>query len=213
MSHWDVMHDRLVALAGDGLSATDIASALSEQFRTVVTRNAVIGYCHRKSIRFGASLSPAQKDERARQLAQRRKRIVAHMARQESQAVKDCVDQRLMDAAREMRASVTAEETPAPQPFAVIAEVAPVAHDERRYGPVSLLDIRQDQCRFIAGEPSASEPCFCGMKVRAASSYCDAHHARVYTRPPKPGRTTEEKEAEEARRLFALRQSRRKAAA
>lgn len=203
MSHWDVMHDRLVALAGEGLSATELANALSEEFRTVVSRNAVIGYCHRKSIRFGASLSPAQKDERARQLAERRKRIAAHMARQESQAVKDCAGQRLMDAAREMRASVRAEETPSPQPSPVIAEVALVAHDDRRYGPASILDVRQDQCRFIAGEPSASEPCFCGMKVRAMSSYCDTHHVVTYTRT----RTPEEKQSDDARRMSALRRN------
>jgi hypothetical protein len=44
---------------------------------------------------------------------------------------------------------------------------------------VLFLDIEQDQCRFIAGDPTADAMC-CGDPVQLGSPYCPAHHARCY---------------------------------
>jgi len=44
------MHDRLAGLASDGFSAKQIAVTLTREFRVNVTRNAVIGRCHRQGM-------------------------------------------------------------------------------------------------------------------------------------------------------------------
>lgn len=48
---------------------------------------------------------------------------------------------------------------------------------------VSLVDARDDQCRFIASDPRAGEVTFCGHLVKPQSSYCPHHHARVWVKP------------------------------
>lgn len=45
---------------------------------------------------------------------------------------------------------------------------------------VSMMDLTDSQCRFIAEEPR--EATFCGHQVKDGSSYCPHHHARVWVK-------------------------------
>lgn len=46
-----------------------------------------------------------------------------------------------------------------------------------------LVDLEDDQCRFIWGDPRTPDSGYCGCKKAPGSSYCAGHHARVYTAP------------------------------
>ena len=46
-------------------------------------------------------------------------------------------------------------------------------------GLVNITDLKAHQCRWIEGDPRG-EHGYCGQPVRADSSYCHGHHARVY---------------------------------
>ena len=46
---------------------------------------------------------------------------------------------------------------------------------------LTLMDLDDNQCRFIAGEPR--EALYCGHKVQDGSSYCPHHHARLWVKP------------------------------
>ncbi|HLH51730.1 MAG TPA: hypothetical protein VKV96_20495 [Roseiarcus sp.] len=49
----------------------------------------------------------------------------------------------------------------------------------------------QGGCRFIAGDPrevmAKGEAIYCGKPAQPNSAYCEAHHARCYTRAQGPG--------------------------
>lgn len=200
--NWDQMQSRLIDHVAEGLAASDIAARLTDEFDCNVTRNALIGRCFRLRISIGARLSPAQKDDLLRRLDDEKsagKPLRPWRPRIEKRRV--CFDAAPVFATREPQVRTLA--LPALARGEGPAFDAPLAPAELTYGPSSLLEIRQDQCRFIAGEPSAFEPCFCGMKVRAASSYCGDHHAVTYTRT----RTPDERKSDEARRLAALRRN------
>lgn len=198
--NWDQMQARLIDHVADGLGSGDIAARLSDEFDCNVTRNAVIGRCFRMTLSIGAPLSTAQKDDVRRRLDDEKsagKPLRAWRPMIEKRRV--CFD--ASPVITDRRPQVRTLVLPAVVKDADPAFDAPPAPAELTYGPASLLDIRQDQCRFIAGEPSASCPCMCGMKVRAGASYCESHHARVYTR----ARTPKSKQADDARRMSAKR--------
>ena len=45
----------------------------------------------------------------------------------------------------------------------------------------SLLDLRSDSCRYIAGEPNGLETLYCGQeRAHRKTSYCPEHHALCY---------------------------------
>jgi GcrA cell cycle regulator len=51
------------------------------------------------------------------------------------------------------------------------------------FSPVTLLDLRQSHCRFIAGDPTERAAIYCGAgKERPSSPYC-AYHARICYNP------------------------------
>lgn len=42
---------------------------------------------------------------------------------------------------------------------------------------ISIIDVRDGQCRWIEGQPSGG---CCGHPTRGGSSYCEFHHAIAY---------------------------------
>lgn len=52
----------------------------------------------------------------------------------------------------------------------------------------SLLDLKEDTCRWPVGDPSSPGFFFCGGKPEANSPYCAGHHARAYLRLIQPER-------------------------
>lgn len=96
-------------------------------------------------------VSPAPRGTIRRQIA----RVVKKAARKES-LPKPPTDPR----------KVRKVETPLPEPVSL---------------RVSLMDLTDSQCRFIADEPNNAT--FCGHRVKEGSSYCPHHHARVWVKP------------------------------
>lgn len=51
----------------------------------------------------------------------------------------------------------------------------------RRYGPVSLIDLTRNDCRFpLWGNHDAPTGMFCGHSVKQGSSYCEDHHKQTH---------------------------------
>lgn len=64
-----------------------------------------------------------------------------------------------------------------------MASRAPCPKPQRRtYGPVSLIDVRRDQCRWITtpGHVPIAELRFCGERIVPGCSWCAEHRARVF---------------------------------
>jgi hypothetical protein len=76
-----------------------------------------------------------------------------------------------------------------------------------RYEPISLLDARLDQCRWIEHEPVGD--CMCGQKVKLGSSWYEAHHKRTFY--PRTRRSQAQVDADEirARKLIQAQRQRR----
>lgn len=69
---------------------------------------------------------------------------------------------------------------PTPRP------VQPLA--PRPAGGIRLVDSREGQCRFIAGQPTADAVC-CGAGTPPGSSWCPSHRRLVFAQPREPRRT------------------------
>jgi GcrA cell cycle regulator len=52
----------------------------------------------------------------------------------------------------------------------------------------SLLELREDTCRWPVGDPSSSRFFFCGAQPAHNKAYCAEHCARAYRRPRAPPR-------------------------
>ena len=53
------------------------------------------------------------------------------------------------------------------------------------YAPVTLADIRPNQCRYIHGDPDGPQTLMCGAKTPLGKDWCRYHHRLVY-HPPQP---------------------------
>ena len=135
-------------LAGKGGSGT--AAILNLRFGNARSRSAVIGRMHRAGLAgyVRAPAPPAVRKAGAPKTSERRKPAVAAPA------------------------AVARPSTPAPRPAP--RRPAGVALPESLR--VGLVDVRDGQCRWIAGEPTAAATC-CGHVADQGSSYCPAHRA------------------------------------
>jgi hypothetical protein len=117
------------------------------------------------------------------------------------------------------RLSLHIGDTPAPKnsskgkPKVRVPKIQPVAfplHDfpdiepepMLGYEPVSILNVRYDQCRWIEGDDYSGD-CCCGEKTKLGSSFCDPHHSRVFVKQRR--RTAAEISADDLRRRLAVR--------
>lgn len=73
------------------------------------------------------------------------------------------------------RIATRAEEKPASLP---VAPMAPVVSRN-----VALLDLKAEDCRYLAGDPRDPAAGFCGHPRQPGSSYCAWHHRACYHRP------------------------------
>jgi hypothetical protein len=44
--------------------------------------------------------------------------------------------------------------------------------------PISMMNVQYNECRWIAGEPSADAP-MCGHRTESGRMYCDHHFTRA----------------------------------
>ena len=140
------------------------------------SRNAVIGKLHRLGLKKPRSLPSADSVYR-KEL--RRRRAAAELASPSS--IKPTV-----------RAS-------GKKPLGMLTQKEPVA-ESIEFDPIpdttadwlipigqrkSLFDLRDDECRFVVGDPHEADYFFCAAPVAQGLPYCPAHAARCYhTRSP-----------------------------
>lgn len=147
----------LTKLWGEGLSASQIASALGGG----VTRNAVIGKVHRLGL-----------SGRAKPGASSASRAVKPRSPASAGAVSDGP-----------RPAVREPDLAGRGPAAVVDtrwadEIAEISETVR----VGILDLRDTMCRWPIGDPSKPDFGFCGGRAVAGLPYC-GHHCRIAYQP------------------------------
>lgn len=179
---WSEKDDAILKkLVDAGYSSSQIALQFS------VTRNSVIGRCHRLGLKLGVNRGAS---ERAAKAVETRK---------------------LNQGALKITLAALRAPTPPPvaiKPVPVKAEVIglfpPVTETpvERSGSGVLFLDRTSFQCAWIDGDPrrvSALELTCCGQKVVTGRSYCARHLKVSLSRPSTPA------QKEHARKLFEAR--------
>ncbi|MBJ3776854.1 GcrA family cell cycle regulator [Acuticoccus mangrovi] len=153
MSWTDDRIETLRKLWADGLSASQIATALGG-----VSRNAVIGKIHR------LGLSGRVKSPKARTPAKRAP-VAPQRPAQPAPA-------RVM-AVGATAVKVVERELPAPV-------VLPEAEIVSLHGGVTLLELTHSCCRWPIGDPSDANFRFCGARTAAGEVYCRAHAEQAF---------------------------------
>lgn len=151
----------------DGLSASQIAAELGG-----VTRNAVIGKVHRlglsgraKTVQSSvARMRPTPAGQPRRQApTQAAARPMAFSSRGNT--------------ALAMSASPAPRQTPAPRIVPI-----EVVETELVCERVTIMELRENMCRWPLGDPSQPEFRFCGGRSTPGAAYCP-HHAQVAYQP------------------------------
>jgi GcrA cell cycle regulator len=153
----------------DGLSASQIAAELGG-----VTRNAVIGKVHRLGLSGRAKSAPSgvsrMRPKTAATQQPRRAAPTSAPRQQHSFGVRG-------NAALAMSAAPAPRPTPAPRVVPIeLVETALVC--ER----VTIMELRENMCRWPLGDPSQPEFRFCGGKSTPGAAYCP-HHSQVAYQP------------------------------
>lgn len=154
MSWTDERIERLKKLWGDGLSASQIAAELGG-----VTRNAVIGKVHRLQLsgRVKTTATTIQRNRKAAARPVARTAVRTVVASRGNLALVQTVE---------------AEEVVAYRPAAEV--VVPIS---RR---ISIMELREDTCRWPLGDPMQPEFVFCGGDCDVGKPYCTAHSAVAF---------------------------------
>lgn len=174
----DAKIERLRQLVGEGLSAAEVAEEFSVIYKANVTRNAIVGKCHRANIPLahtkekrarGAQKVVAQKIAASasiakltqKQIEQRDKRYLAGKAKKKPMG-------RILEIKRPV-----AVEKPNDHLRLVVPKTA-----------IDLIDLENCHCRF----PYGKEPPFkyCGdptADLVGGRPYCAAHQTIVYRKP------------------------------
>jgi GcrA cell cycle regulator len=157
--------EQLKKLWADGLSASQIAAQLGN-----ITRNAVIGKVHRLGLS-GRAKSPSSAAPRPR------KPRSSHMLR---------LSRPSMRGNTALAHAYDMDLEPEPVPYDNIIPIG-----QRR----TLLELKEDTCRWPIGDPGSPEFFFCGGNTVTSLPYC-AYHSRVAYQPAasrrshRPVRTT-----------------------
>jgi len=152
----------LKKLWADGLSASQIAGRLGD-----VTRNAVIGKVHRLGLAGRATTS--------RMRTARPRNRVAHLPLRPTRV------QYRTNGNAALKPVYTPVEKPAVA-LRVVPTVMPQQEDVPEPLRVSLLDLREDMCRWPIGDPQDENFCFCGHPKADGMPYCE-HHGKVAFTP------------------------------
>ncbi len=150
----------------DGLSASQIAAELGG-----VTRNAVIGKVHRLGL-----------SGRAKPAASSVSRMRAKPAGQARRPAP--VPQRPQSFGVRGNVALAAAPAVAPRPAAAprvapleLVETTPLVCER-----VTIMELRENMCRWPLGDPSQQEFRFCGGRSTPGQTYC-AHHAQIAYQP------------------------------
>lgn len=151
----------LKKLWNDGLSASQIAGELGS-----VTRNAVIGKVHRLGLS-GRAKTAGSSTPRPRKQATRAPS--APMGRTNFP----------VRGANALAPQPAAEADVVPLVEPALSEDVVIPFSER----VTIMELRENMCRWPMGDPTTPEFRFCGGKATVGTPYC-AHHCRVAYQPP-----------------------------
>jgi hypothetical protein len=157
----DAQTKMLIKFFNEGHSASVTAKAINGVFQIEKTRNAVIGKWHRMGLI--RELTPEQRLLRS---------SVQSSCVSKPTHRADCgpVIAKRVKILRQLHEEMKqAIQEPPPAPVAV--EDGPLYLD--------LLDVPADGCRFIVSD---SPYLYCARPQRPGSSYCQAHHERMYTK-------------------------------
>jgi GcrA cell cycle regulator len=166
----------LKRLWNDGLSASQIAGELGG-----VTRNAVIGKVHRLGLSGRAKAPAANGAARARKPAPERPAAGVATPGPARGAVALTPQVRQQPEARTE-----------PRQEVVHPDVV-VPFSER----VSIMELRDNMCRWPMGDPTQADFRFCGLKTDAGVPYC-SHHCRIAYQPAGERRREQERRAQRA---------------
>ncbi|PZQ11945.1 MAG: GcrA cell cycle regulator [Ancylobacter novellus] len=155
----------------EGLSASQIAAELGG-----VTRNAVIGKVHRLGLS-GRAKAPTSSVSRIRPKAQpapqiRRPAAAPIHAARPTYGVQG-------GAALAVATMAAPAPRPTPAPRIVPIEVVETEFVCER---VTIMELRENMCRWPLGDPSQAEFRFCGGRSTPGSAYCP-HHAGIAYQP------------------------------
>lgn len=178
--------DVLQRLVADGLTAAQIAA----QMGCGITRNAVVGKVSRMGLRLGfchgqPRLSPqrvwppALSDEQQIALRAYAKDGLSGLAI--ARAI-GASRQAVTGYARAQNIVLTPHSPVRLRQPSFPPEPEPEAQCRDDGSPVTLADVRGDECRWPHGEPDAGAFHLCGQAVRPGSPYC-AHHTRRAHQP------------------------------
>lgn len=156
----------------EGQSASQIAAELGG-----VTRNAVIGKVHRLGLSGRAKAAPSSvsrmrpKPSTAVAQQQRRPQATAPRTASSSYGVQG-------NAALAMSHAPAPRPTPAPRVMPVeVIESAPLTCER-----VTIMELKENMCRWPLGDPSQPEFRFCGGRSTPGAAYCP-HHSQIAYQP------------------------------
>jgi len=154
MSWTDERVEQLRKLWMEGLSASQIANTLGDG----VTRNAVIGKVHRLGL---SGRVKAQTPSKPRTRSAQPSRQSSRPPRRPAGAIQGA--NALAYAPRALAA---------PEPAADV--VVPMST------PVTIMELKEDTCRFPLGDPSSPDFRYCGAKSELGVPYCPFHTRLAY---------------------------------
>ncbi|GLK57196.1 GcrA cell cycle regulator [Methylopila capsulata] len=175
MQWTDERVELLKKLWADGLSASQIAAELGG-----VTRNAVIGKVHRLGLSGRAKAAPTAVARIRKPVASPTRPAASSgnggASRPQQQAVYASRGNAALAAAPVMEARHVA--APAPRPVAMqLVETTPFACES-----VTIMELKENMCRWPLGDPSQAEFRFCGGRSTPGHAYCP-HHATIAYQP------------------------------
>lgn len=155
----------------DGLSASQIAAELGG-----VTRNAVIGKVHRLGLSGRAKAAPSA--------ASRMRPKAAAPQQRRPQTQTTATPRTATSYGSHGSAALAMSHAPAPRPTPVarvvpiqLVETAPLQSEH-----VTIMELRENMCRWPIGDPSQPEFRFCGGRSTPGAAYCP-HHSQLAYQP------------------------------
>ena len=158
---WPAEDTAVLLRSYETMSASAVAALLGGRY----SRNAVIGKMHRMGLKKPRPLPSADSIYR-RELRRRRA----------------SGDQTVRAPSKRPRMLTRDEPRPVAPEAIEITPIPDTAADwlipigQRK----SLFDLRDDECRFVVGDPHEADYFFCAAPVAAGLPYCPAHAARCY---------------------------------
>jgi GcrA cell cycle regulator len=156
---------RARALWREGQSASAIARVLCAEGLHKASRNAVIGWVHRRGLQRASNVHPGQDEKRAARMAARR----AAAERRAKERAQRAAERRALKAA--CVAEAKAREAP---------ELEPLRDDAGKVVAGDALALSAAHCKFPLGDPAEADFAFCARPRCGESPYCEHHRAVAY---------------------------------